>query len=125
MSRGRARGMRVRHDVNPMWPPYGHTQRETWGRVRTVMRRGWEDDSGEAGDSAWELSEPALRFGYVAATSLRGDWTPTVEAQLRDAWTERFDEPWDDAYSKVRFGWARAKRSLRKAEEAAKGEETA
>ncbi len=63
------------------------------------------------GDLAWDVAEPAVRYGY-GARSHHGDsdWSPELEGTLREEWrTTLPDTPWDRVKHAVRRGWDSAK----------------
>jgi hypothetical protein len=60
----------------------------------------------------FELAEPALRYGFAAASHYRVHvgWDDALEAVLRNEWTQRPDaRPWSVVVDDVRRGWESAR----------------
>lgn len=64
--------------------------------------------------SNWSVAEPAVRYGYGAASHY-GDhveWDEPVETKLKTEWDDlKSGRTWDEAKTHVRYGWERARRA--------------
>ena len=65
----------------------------------------------------WESNEPALRYGYGAASygyKDQNDWDDRLESKMKEEWNDlKSGRTWDEVKSSVQHGWRSAKGSVK------------